>query len=262
MHMIHTVVTLNNRGVAHLEAGDHELARLAFKQALERTTYLLNLKREARQLFGRNCMAVQFGTPPGTCRSGETLDERLASNCSISPSTGRQQSQRNIQQQLRRVDSIQRVPISTLLTSQHTEPFISSHALLLSSHCCTNPAEDEYCHRESACVMFNLALVHHWRGIHFGLSSLLPKALKLYEMSFSLIQNGAHFDTQHLILALLNNMGHIHHELLQYNQARQCFKNLKDLLTERAASASDGPDIQGFLMNIMFLEAPPMAPAA
>jgi tetratricopeptide (TPR) repeat protein len=259
MHMIHTVVTLNNRGVAHLEAGDHELARIAFKQALERTTYLLNLKREARQLFGRDCMAVQFGTTPATCRPGESRDESLSSNCITSSS--RQRAQQNDIQQ-RRVDSIQRVPISTLLTSQHTEPFISSHALLLSSDCCTNPAEDEYCHRESACVMFNLALVHHWRGIHFGLSSLLPKALKLYEMSFSLIQNGANFDTQHLVLALLNNMGHIHHELLQYNQARQCFKNLKELLTERAASASDGPDIQGFLMNIMFLEAPPMAPAA
>jgi hypothetical protein len=111
--------------------------------------------------------------------------------------------------------------------------------------------------------MFNLALVHHWRGVHFGISSLLPKALVLYEMSFSLIQNGgATFDTQHLTLALLNNMGHIYHELMQYTDSRRCFKNLKEILTARATSASDGPDVQGFLMNIMFLEAPRLAPAA
>ena len=110
--------------------------------------------------------------------------------------------------------------------------------------------------------MFNLALVHHWRGVHFGISSLLPKALILYEMSFSLIQNGATFDTQHLTLALLNNMGHIHHEMMQYNDARRCFINLKEILTALAASASDGPDVRGFLLNIMFLEAPRLAPAA
>ena len=91
---------------------------------------------------------------------------------------------------------------------------------------------------------------------------MLPKALKLYEMSFALIQNGATFDTQHLTLALLNNMGHIHHELMEYNNARKCFKSLKEILTANAASASDGPDIQGFLLNIMFLEAPGLAPAA
>jgi hypothetical protein len=255
MHMIHTIVSLNNRGVSHLEAGDHELARIAFKQALERTTYLLNLKKEARELLGRDGMRAQFGAP-GTCKGDEsssnnTLEEKMSSSCCISPRS-----------QHRRADSIRRVPISTSLTSRDTGSFISSHALLLSRECCANPAEYEYCHRESACVMFNLALVHHWRGMHFGVTSLLPKALKLYEMSFSLIQSGANFETQHLILALLNNMGQIHYELMQYKDSKRCFKNLKEILTRRAARATDGPDVQGFLMNIMFLEAPQMAPAA
>eukprot|EP00545_Synedropsis_sp_CCMP1620_P003290 CAMPEP_0119007454 /NCGR_PEP_ID=MMETSP1176-20130426/3021_1 /TAXON_ID=265551 /ORGANISM="Synedropsis recta cf, Strain CCMP1620" /LENGTH=261 /DNA_ID=CAMNT_0006959611 /DNA_START=91 /DNA_END=876 /DNA_ORIENTATION=- len=261
MHMIHTIVSLNNRGVSHLEAGDHELARIAFKQALERTTYLLNLKKEARELLGRDGMRAQFGGAPATCKGGEssttgncttgTLEERMSSSCCISSSQSRQQR-----------DSIRRVPISTSLTSRDTGSFISSHALLLSRECRTNPAEHEYCHRESACVMFNLALVHHWRGMHFGVTSLLPKALKLYEMSFSLIQSGANFETQHLILALLNNMGQIHYELMQYKDSKRCFKSLKDMLTRRAAQVADGPDVQGFLMNIMFLEAPQMAPAA
>lgn len=268
MHMIHTIVSLNNRGVSHLEAGDHELARIAFKQALERTTYLLNLKKEARELLGRDGMRAQFGAP-STCKGGQSsasLEERMSSSCKISSSSSAaassaaSRSQREQQQQ--RGDSIRRVPISTSLTSRDTGSFISSHALLLSRECCTNPAEYEYCHRESACVMFNLALVHHWRGMHFGVTSLLPKALKLYEMSFSLIQSGANFETQHLILALLNNMGQIHYELMQYKDSKRCFKNLKEMLTRRAAQVADGPDVQGFLMNIMFLEQPQMAPAA
>lgn len=272
--MIHTVVTLNNRGVAHLEAGDHELARIAFKQALERTTYLLNLKKEARAVFGRDGMRAHFGAPPpSTCKPGQpaqartsSLEEQMSSSCCISSSQLGGKQQGGVRRQLQ-TDSIRRVPISTSLTSRHTGSFISTHALLLSRECCTNPVEYEYCHRESASVMFNLALVHHWRGMHFGVTSLLPKALKLYEMSFSLIQNGANFETHHLILALLNNMGQIHHELMQYKDAKRCFKDLKELLTSSRASASpsqgvDGPDVQGFLMNIMFLEEPQMAPAA
>lgn len=243
--MIHRVIDLNNRGVQFLEAGDHELARISFKEALERTTYLLNLKQEAEDRLGRDAFLEQFSIAqdPYCC------DEN--GNCSIQSSP----EMRNINQ-----PRIQRVPISTTLTSRDTGSFIYSHALMLSRACCTSPASDEYCHRESAVIMFNLALVHHWRGMHFGVTSLLPKALKLYEMSYSLIQNGATF-SHHLVLALLNNMGQIHHELTQYEAAEHCFKNLKDLLGGSQIYA-DGDDVQGFLMNIMFLEAPGMAPAA
>ena len=283
--MIQTIVALNNRGVGYLQSGDHELARIAFKQALERTTYLLNLNREARELCRRNTMAARLGghatnSCPRMDPSSNTLEDHLLRRCNVSPRSRQATPQVAIHmhhyqqdhtpsQQLpqhpqvrQRLDSVQRIPISTSLTSRYTGSFISSHALLLSDECCMNPIEFEYCLRESACVMFNLALVHHWRGMRFGISSLLPKALKLYEMSFSLIRNGSSFDTQHLILALLNNMGQIHYEMMQYNNARQCFKDLKDLLTTRAATSADGPDVQGFLMNIMFLEAPQVAPAA
>jgi hypothetical protein len=133
----------------------------------------------------------------------------------------RQRAQQNDIQQ-RRVDSIQRVPISTLLTSRHTEPFISRSCATSCRAIAapTLPKMSTAIARALASCSIS-ASCHHWRGIHFGLSSLLPKALKLYAMSFSLVQNGANFDTQHLVLALLNNMGHVRHELLQYNQARQ-----------------------------------------
>jgi hypothetical protein len=272
--MIHTIISLNNRGVAHLEAGDHELARIAFKEALERTTYLLNLKREARDYYNsqqqqprqrRNHSQQQQQIHQQQQRQqGESLQQpqhRQQQNRQEHPRSTNQQSQQG--QPNYRFNAIQRVRIASSLTSRDIGSFISAHAILLSNDCCTNPLDQEYCHRESSCIMFNLALVHHWRGMQFGLSSLLPKALKLYEMSFSLIQCGtATFDTQHMILALLNNMGQIHHELLQYKTSRQCFKNLKEILTIRATSSSDSPDVQGFLLNIMFLEAPQLAPAA
>jgi tetratricopeptide (TPR) repeat protein len=255
--MIHTIIDLNNKGVRYLEAGDHERARIAFKEALERTTYLLNLKHEAEELveMGADQEEAFASFPMCESRSNslDEIEEPLYDGDDYSASTNSS-----------RRDAIERVPISTSMTSdkQESGPFIYSHALLMSTECCANPVEQEFCHRESAVIMFNLALVHHWRGMHFGLTSLLPKALKLYEMSFSLIQNEAAFETEHIVLGLLNNMGQLNHELASYQEAARCFKELKEMLTAGASQVVDGPDVQGFLMNIMFLEAPNLAAAA
>jgi tetratricopeptide (TPR) repeat protein len=240
--LIHTVVELNNKGVHHLQAGDHESARIAFKEALERTTFLLNLKQEAEERMeydGLDQIEFFMGHP---MFKGINLND---------PEPNQRQP-----------NTIQRVPISSTLAAGETGAFVYSQALHLSVDCCTNPLLHDFCHRESSVIMFNLALVHHWRGMRFGLTSLLPKALKLYEMSFSLIQHGASFETTLLLLALLNNRGQIHHELTEYDDAGKCFKNLKDMLTAGASQIVGGPDVQGFLMNIMFLESPTIASAA
>ena len=136
----------------------------------------------------------------------------------------------------------------------------------------TNPASDRYCHRESAIIASNLALVHHHRGVSRGLSTLLPRALELYRMSYGLIQHGAGFDTSHLALALLNNMAQIHFELLEYPEAQHCLGSLKGLLTNTAMlqnlddgnteAALAGNELRGYLMNIMCLRPPHMAAAA
>mmetsp|Transcript_30158 Transcript_30158/g.44569 ORF Transcript_30158/g.44569 Transcript_30158/m.44569 type:complete len:265 (-) Transcript_30158:549-1343(-) len=264
--MLPIIIDLNNRGVGSLEQGDHERARIHFKEALERTTYLLNLKHEAEELMEMGCDQEEaFASLPICTRGGQHEAAVSDEDASVqSDDTSCNSSLPSRSPPPRRQNYIERVSISTALGSSSTEngPFIYSHALLMSRDCCTDPLEQDFCHRESAVIMFNLALVHHWRGMHFGLTSLLPKALKLYEMSFSLIQNGAAFETEHIVLGLLNNMGQINHELTDYQEAERCFKELKEMLTAGASQVVDGPDVQGFLMNIMFLEAPQLAPAA
>lgn len=243
--MIHTVVDLNNRGVQHLQSGDHESARMTFKEALQRTTHLLNVKQEAEEgVEYENLDPVEFfmGHP---LFKGLNLND-IEANTNTEP----------------RLNSITRVPISNSLVADQIGSFVYGQALLLSTECCVNPLLHEFCHRESSVIMFNLALVHHWRGMRYGLISLLPKALRLYEMSYSLIRHGAAFETTYLHLALLNNRGQIHHELIEYDDADKCFKNLKDILTSGASQIVDGADVHGFLMNIMFLDSPQLAGAA
>jgi tetratricopeptide (TPR) repeat protein len=222
--MIRKIIQLNNEGVRCLDAGNHERARDIFKVALQRTTQVLIGRAEPTQ---------------------EAKEMFLYNH-------------RN---------AIERVPISPMPIHPEDEPgrtYVFSYALTLNEDCPQlDVSAPDYCLRETIVIMFNLALVHHWRGINLQVSSLLPKALKLYEMALNLVKRSQFPETNLILLGLLNNCGQIHHELAQYNQSSDCFKSLKDLLVAGAANSVDDKDVQdGFLLNLLFLDAPQNAAAA
>lgn len=104
--------------------------------------------------------------------------------------------------------------------------------------------------RTSAVILYNLALVHHNVGIRLGISSALPHALRLYEMSLMevmgdkdllnaqglpLLQATNCFwldllQKQKLLLALWNNMGNIYAYLFHFENTQRCLDNLKLVL--------------------------------
>lgn len=115
--------------------------------------------------------------------------------------------------------------------------------------------------RLTVVLMFNLGLVHHWRAIQYQQSSLLIKALRLYEMSWGLLQRSPTMDPS--ALGVLNNMGAINYELAQYTQSQQCFDKLKSILMSGSVALMEETDAQdGILLNLMFLEEPQAAAAA
>jgi tetratricopeptide (TPR) repeat protein len=115
--------------------------------------------------------------------------------------------------------------------------------------------------RLTVVLMFNLGLVHHWRAIQYQQSSLLIKALRLYEMSWGLLQRSPTLDP--FALGVLNNMGAINYELAQYEQSQKCFDVLKSILMDGSVTFMEEPEAHaGILLNLMFLEEPSVAPAA
>jgi hypothetical protein len=119
-----------------------------------------------------------------------------------------------------------------------------------------------------AALEYNLAFIYHWRSSNSGsVSSDLHTALRHYESAWSSIQRmneGA--GMEHLALAVLNNMAYIHHQLMQFNNARLCVGVMRLLLSTRVSSLlrlKSLNDYQTFVMSAML---PPtdlkLAPAA
>ncbi len=120
----------------------------------------------------------------------------------------------------------------------------------------------------SAIVMYNLALFHHCQAINQCNSSGLLTALDRYEHVGEVIQQlglgKAGID--HLVLAVLNNMGHIHFQLLQFKEARQCFSCLRSQISIKIASLSRLQSIEDYGIFVLSAMLPVsellLAPAA
>lgn len=112
-----------------------------------------------------------------------------------------------------------------------------------------------YVTQASVAVLYNLAFMHHWRAIHLGISSGMPKALQLYSMALKIIPAKGNLpDIENLVLAIWNNMGHIHSQQFQLDEARTCFDRLRYLLAHRAHLLYWLPkrDYEIFLLSAMF----------
>jgi hypothetical protein len=103
--------------------------------------------------------------------------------------------------------------------------------------------------------LYNLALIHHWRAIHLGVSSGLPKALRLYEMALEVVQQkGVVPPMENLALAILNNMVHIHSHLFNFAETRRCCDSLRLILLQRTEIVASLPkeDYEIFFLSAMF----------
>mmetsp|Transcript_182 Transcript_182/g.273 ORF Transcript_182/g.273 Transcript_182/m.273 type:complete len:218 (+) Transcript_182:65-718(+) len=125
----------------------------------------------------------------------------------------------------------------------------------------------------SCAVLFNLALAKHMNALQVPCSSkkttLLSSASKLYKMAYeTLPDNDAEEATiSNLIIALavLNNLGHIYHEIGEYEVSRLFLDDLSNLCISSKDDhkfAEIAQDIDGLFLNSVLLRTPDMAAAA
>ena len=102
---------------------------------------------------------------------------------------------------------------------------------------------------ESATILYNLMLTYHLYGLEEHNSLFLHTALKLYEVDFGLAKTRMH----HLFdLAMLNNLGQIHHEIFNFDKSLQCFVQLSEEL-QCMSQPMDACNYLGFLLNLLKL---------
>ena len=88
-------------------------------------------------------------------------------------------------------------------------------------------------HRLLSMLLYNLGLSLHLQAVQTGKAAELKGAMDLYEMSFSVIETEwQHFvveDLMLLLMALFNNLGHIHSNMYNVAQRETCVAWLKAL---------------------------------
>ena len=121
----------------------------------------------------------------------------------------------------------------------------------------------------SSVVLYNIALVYHLAALDSVLESSGPTALKVYEMTLSLL-SGENLESGSTLIGrvkmyCLNNMASLNHELVQWKLSAQYMKRLTIIaktMQARGVGRSLHEECQSFLLNAMVLKTPNRAPVA
>jgi tetratricopeptide (TPR) repeat protein len=129
-------------------------------------------------------------------------------------------------------------------------------------------ATTKYFIKLSFILLYNLALAHHLRAATEPKSKTkrLQKAMKLYEIAFTMQLQDLDLSVLQ-VMAISNNLGHIHTILRNETKSRRCFEHLlQSILLCQHPQEEDEPAVplDGFLTNVMpfMLNGLASAPAA
>ncbi len=237
-----SIPSLNNNALLLFQNGRHD-------EAVD------NLKDAINHLIGRMGKSAPLSTPPSSIapHSMETsTSEDMQIDCMTQQTTCEELSAFTSQHSgFWRPIPVEKPP--TTRDSDVTSSMYSSAALLLDSNH-ENLTKDQANH-VSVVLLYNLAFVHHWRAVHYGISKGLPKALKLYDMALEIIRPKCFGpEMESLAMAIWNNKGHIHAQLFQPQEAQVCFDRLRFMLLSQRDVLSLLPkkDYETFLLSAMF----------
>ena len=162
------------------------------------------------------------------------------------------------------------------LTDRHC--YIYNQALTISTEGAFSSHIESYAQIYSAVVIFNMALAHH-RGRRNGNRKCADRAVVLYNMIMRLLRCSGIGGTAGVVkLATINNLSQLRFEQGNYAQAREGLDYLSALIAQAESSRSSPiapspnggvddshiatEDMRGLIMNVLFVKAPNVAPAA
>jgi hypothetical protein len=113
-----------------------------------------------------------------------------------------------------------------------------------------------------ATLLYNMALTFQLHGTEKS----LRKSARIFEMAYSLAyaEDGSHRYLEKLRMASLNNSGHMHHKLGNYQAAKKQIATLFEFVLSLPASLSskDMSERHAVLFNALLLQEPSIAAAA
>jgi hypothetical protein len=120
----------------------------------------------------------------------------------------------------------------------------------------------------SACVIFNLALAYHRRGMNQksqNKNANIEKAERLYEMICKLVQGSMSDDTAVFVgMVAINNLSYIHYQQRRYQQTKEELDWLSFIILQAGSKPSmlSNDDLTLLLLNVLLMTPPKCAGAA
>jgi hypothetical protein len=233
-------IEFNNAGVDCIEAGHYGVAWDLFKGALE---VKLAVERGEKQGLSDECVLKMMNNSYVIKAAGHlsNLDSYLtaavmAPTITLPP--------RSTDSTTSRYQQIEHVPPSEFLYS----PYLYCHPIRLQED------TDSSSRRESATIIYNLALVDHMKH------RCSEQAVALYELAMTLMTG----DTVDILgVALVNNIGVWCYENGDIDGALTCMVHLSSFLNAGSTLLIDQEEKEGLNSNVLWLTQPPFAsPAA
>eukprot|EP00540_Astrosyne_radiata_P011855 CAMPEP_0116865180 /NCGR_PEP_ID=MMETSP0418-20121206/25252_1 /TAXON_ID=1158023 /ORGANISM="Astrosyne radiata, Strain 13vi08-1A" /LENGTH=217 /DNA_ID=CAMNT_0004500519 /DNA_START=1376 /DNA_END=2029 /DNA_ORIENTATION=+ len=145
------------------------------------------------------------------------------------------------------------------------DSFISSSPILLHEYS-DNFLSPEAYRIQSATILFNMGLTCHLSFMRpNGINDALSNAMTLYEMACSLgLQGSQDEDSSQIVMAALNNMGELHHELGNFKRSKSYLEDLTAyiLSLDDPLEQEEADERHGFMLNAMVLRSSHGAAAA
>jgi tetratricopeptide (TPR) repeat protein len=230
--MSDTVISLNNAAIAYFQEGLHDVAVENLTRAIDLLLRAMNDEPLAAMFFSMS------------------TDLQMHSNSNLESWSDLKKTIPQLQ--------LQRVKLGPAPCASQ-EVCISFASIYARAVLITKNYPISYCDKFyneiGAIILFNLAVISHWRGIHLCKFTELLKALRFYEMATVIIeQYPGDLDMHHLALAVYQNMGHIHLTLYHRTEAEACFESLRHLLSHVSDIRSVLPedDFAAFFISAMF----------
>jgi tetratricopeptide (TPR) repeat protein len=135
------------------------------------------------------------------------------------------------------------------------EPFIFRAPLYIQSRV-TDHTSFTYHVKSSFMLLYNLALTHHLSALKgHNTQKRLQKALKLYELAYSIQMTEDIQLTVLQTMAIVNNLGLVHAALEDKEKSRQCFQHLLSsiMFLHDCGECDSVEQMDGFIANVMFL---------
>ena len=109
----------------------------------------------------------------------------------------------------------------------------------------------------SAVILFNMALLHHSRGVSYCKTDSLELASRLYRIALDILQKDVDRGSSYLLLmAIFNNLAHIDSHLFRIEEMKKSLEEVRTIILSEVIDddecALDEDDYAIFFMNSMF----------